>query len=141
MAGREPFFSFAASSDVLGPLSTPEPQAHSSFRQALHELSLAMGPLGNELISADRETVQLNSNFCWIDATAMLARKRRRQVPLQVPLGVRAAALCTGELLEGLDGITPSFDHWLLRERVALLTNSAIYSRKRLISPLGQKRI
>ena len=42
---------------------TPDAQAHSSFRQALHELSLAMGPLANELISADRETVKLNSQF------------------------------------------------------------------------------
>jgi DNA-binding SARP family transcriptional activator len=48
-------------------------QARSSFRQALHELSLAIGPLADELISADRETVKLNANLCWIDATAMRA--------------------------------------------------------------------
>ena len=96
---------------------TPEPQAHSSFRQALHELSLAMGPLGNELISADRETVQLNSNFCWIDATAMLAPETTSAGSSPGSSRSELSALCTGELLEGLDGITPSFDHWLLRER------------------------
>src|ERR1700704_3285174 len=31
---------------------TPDAQAHSSFRQALHEITLAMGPLASELISA-----------------------------------------------------------------------------------------
>ena len=51
----------------------PEVQARSSFRQALHELLLAMGPLATELISADRETIKLNANLCWIDAAAILA--------------------------------------------------------------------
>src|SRR5438552_8843473 len=35
-----------------------EAQARTSFRQALHELCVAIGPLANELISADRESVQ-----------------------------------------------------------------------------------
>jgi DNA-binding SARP family transcriptional activator/Tfp pilus assembly protein PilF len=92
---------------------TPDAQARSSFRQALHELLLAMGPLANELISADRETVKLNTNLCWIDAIAILAAETTSASSSPSEL----SALCTGELLEELDGISESFDHWLLGER------------------------
>jgi DNA-binding SARP family transcriptional activator len=91
----------------------PDAQARSSFRQALHELSLAIGPLADELISADRETVKLNANLCWIDATAMLAPETTSDNSSRSEL----SALCTGELLEELDGISSSFDQWLLGER------------------------
>jgi DNA-binding SARP family transcriptional activator/Tfp pilus assembly protein PilF len=92
---------------------TPDTQARSSFRQALHELLLAMGPLANELISADRETIKLNANLCWIDAAAILAAETTSESLSRGEL----SALCTGELLEELDGISDSFDHWLLGER------------------------
>ena len=92
---------------------TPDAQARSSFRQALHELSSAMGSLANELILADRESVKLNANLCWIDATAMLAPETTSGGSSRSEL----SALCTGELLEELDGITSSFDQWLLGER------------------------
>ena len=91
----------------------PDTQARSSFRQALHELLLAMGPLANELISADRETIKLNANLCWIDAAAILAAQTTSESSSRSEL----SALCTGELLEELDGISESFDHWLLGER------------------------
>jgi DNA-binding SARP family transcriptional activator/Tfp pilus assembly protein PilF len=92
---------------------TPDVQARSSFRQALHELLLAMGPLADELISADRETIKLNANLCWIDAAAILAAETTSESLSRSEL----SALCTGELLEELDGISESFDHWLLGER------------------------
>lgn len=88
-------------------------QARSSFRGALHELSLAMGPLADELISADRETVRLNAKVCWIDATAVLAPEIGSASASRSEL----SALCNGELLEELDGISTSFDQWLLNER------------------------
>jgi DNA-binding SARP family transcriptional activator/Tfp pilus assembly protein PilF len=88
-------------------------QARSSFRGALHELSLAMGPLADELISADRETVRLNAKVCWIDATAILAPEVGSASASRSEL----SALCNGELLEELDGISTSFDQWLLSER------------------------
>jgi DNA-binding SARP family transcriptional activator/Tfp pilus assembly protein PilF len=91
----------------------PDTQARSSFRHALHELSLAMGPLANELILADRETVTLNASLCWIDAAAMVAPETTSLTSSRSEL----SALCTGELLEGLDGISASFDQWLLGER------------------------
>jgi DNA-binding SARP family transcriptional activator/Flp pilus assembly protein TadD len=92
---------------------TPDVQARSSFRQALHELLFAMGPLADELISADRETVKLNANLCWIDAAAMLAPETTSGSSSRSEL----SALCSGELLEELDGISASFDQWLLSER------------------------
>ncbi len=89
----------------------PDAQARSSFRGALHELSSAMGPLVNELISADRETVKLNANLCWIDATAILAPEITSVNRSEL------STLCKGELLEELDGVSESFDQWLLGER------------------------
>jgi DNA-binding SARP family transcriptional activator/TolB-like protein len=88
-------------------------QARSSFRGALHELSLAMGPLANELIAADRETIKLNLELCWIDANAMLAPEMTSANLSRSEL----SSLCKGEILEELDGISSSFDQWLLSER------------------------
>src|SRR5947207_13293527 len=51
----------------------PDAQSRTSFRQALRELSAALGTMMHELISADRETIMLNAGPCWIDALAMLA--------------------------------------------------------------------
>jgi DNA-binding SARP family transcriptional activator/TolB-like protein len=96
---------------------TPDAQARSSFRQALHEVCRAMGSLADELISADRETVKLNPALCWIDAAAILAPETTSGGASRSEL----YALCTGELLEGLDGISPSFDQWLLAERTRFI--------------------
>src|SRR5712692_6022802 len=50
----------------------PTAQARTSFRQALSELISAFGPLADELISANRSTVKLNVDACWVDALAVL---------------------------------------------------------------------
>jgi len=89
----------------------PDFQARASFRQAYRELVVSFGPLAKELLAADRETVSLNINLCWIDALAMLAAELKSS-----PRG-DLAALCSGELLEELDGISTSLDQWLLSER------------------------
>jgi TolB-like protein len=85
--------------------------ARGSLRHALLELCAAMGPLAGELISTGRATIRLNADACWIDAGALLESSS--------PDAVRSdlALFCTGKLLEGLDGVSPSFDRWLLRER------------------------
>jgi DNA-binding SARP family transcriptional activator/Flp pilus assembly protein TadD len=92
---------------------TSEAQARTSFRQALRELLTAMGPLADELIATDRETVTLNPGLCWIDAAAILAADAASPAAARGDL----AALCTGQVLEELDGTSASFDQWLLGER------------------------
>ena len=91
----------------------PDTQARTSLRQALRELTQAMGSQANELIAAEVDTVKLDARACWIDALAIVS-------PEPLPTrGARGdlASLCRGELLEDLSGITPAFDQWLLTER------------------------
>src|SRR6202043_2669377 len=85
--------------------------ARGSLRHALLDVCAALGPLAPELISTGRATIQLNADACWIDAAALLESSS--------PDAVRSdlAVFCTGKLLEGLDGVSASFDRWLARER------------------------
>ena len=85
--------------------------ARGSLQHALLEASSAMGPLAEELISIGRATIQLNANACWIDTAALLESSSPDRVRSDL------ASFCTGKLLEGLDGVSPSFDRWLARER------------------------
>jgi len=71
-------------------------QARESLRHALNELNR----VGYWYIEKDHETVRLDVSGCWIDAFEM---------PEQSDL-----------LLEGLYGISPAFDHWLVGERTRL---------------------
>jgi DNA-binding SARP family transcriptional activator/Tfp pilus assembly protein PilF len=89
-------------------------QARTSFRQALSELTSAMGPLATELISTGRATVRLNTNACWVDALALLESSSSHSSRVDL------AVLCAGELLEGLDEVSGTFDQWLARERIRL---------------------
>lgn len=91
----------------------PDAQARTSFRQALREVTFALGPLAPELVLANRDTVRFETSLCWIDAVAVLAPKEPSSDSLRSDL----AALCAGGLLEELEGITASFDQWLLAER------------------------
>lgn len=98
----------------------PDFQARASFRQAVRELIVALGPLADELISTDRETITLRTELCWIDALALIEN------PQQVLDGDltgyldednEVAKLFGGELLNDLDDISPPFDQWLIAER------------------------
>src|SRR5882724_5338744 len=91
----------------------PDDQARMRFRPALSDVLRAMGPLADELVLTDADTIRLNVNLCWIDALALLAIEPSDRSELRSDL----AALCTGELLEGFDGLSGSFDRWLFRER------------------------
>lgn len=91
----------------------PESQANASFRQALRQLTVALEPLADELIVLARDTIRLDASACWIDARAVLAPE---PPPARGSRG-DLAALCPGEMLEGLDGISASFDQWLITER------------------------
>jgi DNA-binding SARP family transcriptional activator len=89
----------------------PPDQAHASFRQAFRELVVSLGTLADELIVADRDTVRLNTDLCWIDALAITAPAPSRSMARGL------AALCSGELLEKLDDVSASFGQWLVAER------------------------
>ena len=89
----------------------PVDQAHASFRQAFRELVVSLGSLANELIIADRDTIRLNTDLCWIDALAIVAPAPSQNAARDL------AALCSGELLERLDDVSASFGQWLVAER------------------------
>jgi TolB-like protein/cytochrome c-type biogenesis protein CcmH/NrfG len=85
--------------------------ARGSLRHALLDVCAAMGPLAGELISTGRATIRLNADACWIDAAALLESSSADAVRSDLAL------FCSGKLLEGLDGVSASFDRWLARER------------------------
>lgn len=91
----------------------PEAQARTSLRQALHEMCEFMGTLASELLTIDRQTVTLNLKACWVDAVAVLDSEAGTGELLRSDL----LAICSGELLEDLEGVSTSFDQWLLTER------------------------
>jgi DNA-binding SARP family transcriptional activator/Tfp pilus assembly protein PilF len=90
----------------------PDQQARTSLRQALREVSAAMGPLAHELITADVDTLKLDSRLCWIDALALLSSEAVPNVFRGDP-----ASFVTGEILEDLSGTSAAFDQWLIAER------------------------
>jgi DNA-binding SARP family transcriptional activator/TolB-like protein len=90
----------------------PSSQARASFRQALYELSTALGSYGAELIAGDPQTVRIQTRLCWIDALAAI-----RHEPAPGLMLSDLIELCAGDLLEDLDGTSESFDQWLFMER------------------------
>jgi TolB-like protein len=97
---------------------TSDELSRASLRHALLDVCEAMGPLGRELVSAGRAAIRLNADACWIDAVAMLEPSSS---------GSELARFCTGQLLEGLDGLSASFDQWLLRMRTGFAEKTKGY--------------
>ena len=95
----------------------PDHQARASLRQSLRELLLAFGSLADEILETDAEMVRLNQRVCWVDSAAILAGPHPANL-----LRTDLAALCEGELLEDLNGISEAFDEWLLMERARFAT-------------------
>jgi DNA-binding SARP family transcriptional activator/TolB-like protein len=95
----------------------PDHQARASLRQSLRELLLAFGPLAAEVLETDAEMVRLNQRVCWVDSAAILGGPHPANL-----LRTDLAALCEGELLEDLNGISEAFDEWLLMERARFAT-------------------
>jgi DNA-binding SARP family transcriptional activator/TolB-like protein/Tfp pilus assembly protein PilF len=95
----------------------PDQQARASLRQSLRELLLAFGPLADEVLETDAEMVRLNQRACWVDSAAILAGPHPANL-----LRTDLAALCEGELLEDLNGVSEAFDEWLLLERARFAT-------------------
>src|SRR6516225_16271 len=87
-------------------------QARMSLRQSLSELNSVVNRHVPGLIVIDRDSVRIDVERCWVDALAILeasADPTTESANLVQPDG--------GRLLEDLDGVSPSFDHWLAAER------------------------
>jgi DNA-binding SARP family transcriptional activator/TolB-like protein len=91
----------------------PEELARGSLRQALKELRGALGPMGEDLVSADRFTISA-------DPTAFDLDLRRLRALLElgsVAAVSEAAALWKGELFGALLPNAPVFEAWVQVER------------------------
>jgi len=95
-----------------------ETQARDSLRQSLAAIRQAFRQAGLDPIAADRETVAFDAAGIDVDAAAFahLAEGAEGETVEQ------AAACYAGDLLEGLDGLTPEFQAWLAPERARLAT-------------------
>ncbi|MBV9814192.1 MAG: hypothetical protein JO229_00410, partial [Alphaproteobacteria bacterium] len=82
-------------------------QARMSLRQSLSELNSVVNRHVPGLVEIGRDHVRLDVGKCWIDALAILEASRD-------PTGDSSNLVqpYSERLLEDLDGITPSFDHW-----------------------------
>lgn len=90
----------------------PRRQGLASLRQALRELTAPLENLAEneDVFIAGRETIQLNTKICWVDALALT----------EPSLGAIRRELwkyCTGELLAGLDDVSASFGQWVVETR------------------------
>ena len=85
-------------------------QARASFRQAFRELTVPLGDLADEIFEADRETIRLNVDLCWIDALAVTA-------PLDDDVRRDLAGHCKGDLLANLDDVSTLFGQWVIGKR------------------------
>ena len=83
-----------------------------SLRQSLSELNGVVNRHVPGLVEIGRDSVRIDVRKCWVDALAILEASADATADtsnLVQPYSER--------LLEDLDGITPSFDHWLAAER------------------------
>ena len=87
-------------------------QARMSLRQSLSELNGVVNRHVPGLVEIGRDSIRIDVRKCWVDALAIIEASADATADpsnLVQPYGER--------LLEDLDGITPSFDHWLAAER------------------------
>ena len=89
----------------------PEEQARASLRQEIHRLLEALNPVGNQIMSVQRDHLTLRPGTVWVDVEEVLRASTTKP---------QALSLLDGELLEDLDGVDPSFDQWLAGERERL---------------------
>ena len=91
----------------------PEEQGRASLRQALHELSRAMGSVFAKVMETERERLRLRSETVWVDALASPMPAGSAPGGGLPDLNVFSGSL----LLDGLDNLSDEFDHWLASER------------------------
>jgi TolB-like protein len=83
-------------------------QARNSLRQAVAELVDILAPCGIVALEAGREEILLRSPVCTTDLARIEAAMQDEAAEWPRP---------GGALLEEMDGISTSFDHWLAQER------------------------
>jgi TolB-like protein/DNA-binding SARP family transcriptional activator len=91
---------------------SPDPQARMSLRQSLAELNGIVNRHVPGLVEIARDSVRIDIRKCWVDALAVLEASIDPTADLS-----NLVQSYSEHLLEDLDGITPSFDHWLAAER------------------------
>jgi DNA-binding SARP family transcriptional activator/TolB-like protein len=89
----------------------PEEQARASLRQEIHRLLEALAPAGSEVLLVTRDHLSLRPGRVWVDVEEVMRATTEQPASL---------SLLDGDLLEGLDGIDPTFDAWLTTERERL---------------------
>jgi DNA-binding SARP family transcriptional activator/TolB-like protein len=89
----------------------PEEQARASLRQEIHRLLEALSPGGSEVLLVTRDHLSLRPGKVWVDVEEVMRATTDQPAAL---------SLLDGDLLEGLDGIDPTFDAWLTTERERL---------------------
>ena len=87
-------------------------QARMSLRQSLSELNSTVNRHVSGLVEIGRDSVRIDVRKCWVDVLAIL--EASTEATAETSSLVQAYS---ERLLEDLDGITPSFDHWLAAER------------------------
>jgi TolB-like protein/DNA-binding SARP family transcriptional activator len=87
-------------------------QARMSLRQSLSELNGTVNRHVSGLVEIGRDSVRIDVQKCWVDALATLGASGNA-----TPDTSDLVQPYSERLLEDLDGITPSFDHWLAAER------------------------
>jgi DNA-binding SARP family transcriptional activator/Tfp pilus assembly protein PilF len=97
-----------------------ESQARDSLRQSIAALKQAFRAIGIDPLQADRDAIALKPDGVEVDAL--------RFVALVETSPASAVDAYAGVLLEGMDGLVPEFDTWLLpeRERLDALAASAL---------------
>ena len=88
-----------------------EEQARASLRQEIHRLLDALGPAGGDIITVNRDQLQLVPGAVWVDVEEVLRA---------TPANPASLSLLDGDLLEDLDGVDTAFDAWLSVERERL---------------------
>jgi DNA-binding SARP family transcriptional activator len=89
----------------------PEEQARASLRQEIHRLLETLSIIGSDVLAVTRDHISLRPGVAWVDVEEVLRATTANPASL---------SLLDGELLEGLDGVDPAFDTWLLTERERL---------------------
>jgi TolB-like protein/DNA-binding SARP family transcriptional activator len=83
-----------------------------SLRRSLSELNRIVNRRIPGLVDIGRDSVRVDVRKCWVDALAILEASADATADTS-----NLVQPSSGRLLEDLEGITPSFDHWLADAR------------------------